>query len=302
MSDQETGPGGPESFGLPPPRPDSSSSGPEGLEARDNTDRARHWSMLLRQKQRWLVLTAAAVAVAVAVVGASAASRSGSAPQPSVAPTAAAPSLPLTSPTARPTAAAPSLPLTSQTAVAGWSTVKGREQVAFDVPPDWTVEAADAFAGFDSHSMTEAPQLVVMHDLASYKSGACPHLQASSRGRAGFVVPGDLAGPDAAAEISEKWAYVVSLDNAGDRPRVGPTTVTPALVAGGTIAAVEATTILTITHPEPCQPPAMAFTAVTFHVAGRLVVFVLYTDEGVADSLGPDVARRIITSLRPVGS
>lgn len=302
MSDQETGPGGPESFGLPPPRPDSSSSGPEGLEARDNTDRPRHWSILLRQKQRWLVLTAAAVVVAVAVAGGFVASRSEREPGPRVAPTAAAPSLPLTSPTARPTAAVPSLPLTSPTAVAGWSTVKGREQVAFDVPADWTVEAADTFAGFDSHSMTEAPQLVVMHDLASYRSGACPHLQASSRGRAGFVVPGDLAGPDAAAEISEKWAYVVSLDNAGERPRVGPTTVTPVLVDGGTIPAVEATTIVSIIHPEPCQPPAMAFTAVTLHVAGQLVVFVLYTDEGVADSLGPDVARRIITSLRPVGS
>lgn len=186
--------------------------------------------------------------------------------------------------------------------VPGWTTVVGRKLVAFDVPSSWAVENGDTLVGFETHSMSDAPQLVVMRDVASYLNGACPHLEASSRGRAGFVVAGDLAGPDAAAEISQRWAYVVSVDSGGERPRLGATTTTPVLVAGGTIAAVEATTILTITHPRPCQAPAMAFTAVSFHVAGQLVVFMLYTDEGVADSLRPEVARRILTSLRPVVS
>jgi len=267
---------------------------------------------------------AAAAVVAVTAAGVFVASRREAAPGPRAGLTLTSPSSSSTSPqssrpsgsatdgtrpgaTASPAAPAapavpvvPALPGHVAAVPPGWTTVVGRERVAFDVPSSWTVEDVDALVGFETHSMTDAPQLAIMHDVASYQNGACPHLEASSRGRAGFVAAGALAGPDAAAEISEKWAYVVSVDSGGERPRLGATSTTPVLVGGGTIAAVEATTILTITHPRPCQAPAMAFTAVSFQVAGQLVVFMLYTDEGVADSLRPDVARRILASLRPV--
>jgi len=77
--------------------------------------------------------------------------------------------------------------------------------------------------------------------------------------------------------------------------------VTTIKVAAGSVEATAATTVLTIPQPQPCQAPWMTFTAVSFEVKGRVVVFMLYLDQGVADALPADVATRILGSLRPIG-
>ncbi len=184
--------------------------------------------------------------------------------------------------------------------VPGWKTVEGREFVAYDVPPDWRVEGGDQLTGYEYHDPSDA-RLVVMHNVASYLPGVCPNLAASNRARTGFVVPAELGPHEAAPELSARWASVAALDQGGREAVVSPTQSVTTTIGGGTITAIESTTLVSFPLPKPCQAGGMAFTAVSFEVKGVVVVFMIHTDEQVADSLSPQVVNGIIASLRPVG-
>ena len=184
--------------------------------------------------------------------------------------------------------------------VPGWRTVEGREFVAYDVPPDWRVEDGDQLTGYEYHDPTDA-RLVVMHNVASYRPGVCPNLVASNRARTGFVVPAELGPHDAAPELSARWASVAALDQGGREAVVSRTQTVTTMIAGGTIAATESTTLVSFPVPKTCQAGGMAFTAVSFEVKGAVVAFMIHTDEQVADSIAPQVVNGIIASLRPVG-
>jgi hypothetical protein len=203
-----------------------------------------------------------------------------------------APRTPTRTPSTQPTPSPPDVPAV----VPGWTAVESRELVAYDVPPDWKVEEGSLLTGF------QAPGgLVIMHNSATFKDGACPADSSSSRGRAGLVSPKGQPAKEAAAAISKQWAEVAALDDGGTGATVGGTTVTTVTVAAGSTEATAATTVLTIPHPQPCQAPSMTFTAVSFEVKGQVVVFMLYLDQGMPDALPQDVAARIIGSLRPIG-
>ena len=180
--------------------------------------------------------------------------------------------------------------------VPGWSAVESRELVVYDVPPDWSVEQGSLLVGFQA-----AAGLVIMHNSATYQDRTCPGDASSSRGRAGLVSTKESSPRGAAAAASEQWAKVAASDDGGPGASVGDTSVTTIKVAAGSVEATAATTVLTIPQPQPCQAPAMTFTAVSFEVEGRVVVFMLYLDQGVADALPADVATRILGSLRPIG-
>lgn len=195
-------------------------------------------------------------------------------------------------PRAAPTPSPPQVPAV----VPGWSAVDSRELVAYDVPPDWSVEQGSLLVGFQAEA-----GLVIMHNSACYQDRACPGDASSSRGRAGLVSTKESSPRQAAAAASEQWAKVAASDDGGPGASVGDTSVTTIKVAAGSVEATAATTVLTIPQPQPCQAPSMTFTAVSFEVKGRVVVFMLYLDQGVADALPADVATRILGSLRPIG-
>lgn len=221
-------------------------------------------------------------------------------PTPTAAPTAAPPTATLPTPT-RPTPGRPGATATPpQVApvVPGWQAVEGREFVAFDVPPDWNVESPTALTGFEASG--GRPQIVIVHNTATYRKGACDGAPSTYRAKAGFVsVKGQTAGT-AATAISAQWAKVAGVHEDGSDSPVGPTQVSTVQIAAGTIAATVATTVLTVTEPGDCPAPAMSFTAVSFSVKGQVVVFILYADQGVADALPDDVAAQVISSLRPI--
>ena len=202
--------------------------------------------------------------------------------------------------TSRPVPLVTPIPPPVGAVVPGWKTVAGREFVAYDVPPDWRVEAGDQLTGYEYHDPSDA-RLVVMHNVASYLPGVCPHLVASNRARTGFVVPAALGPREAAPELSARWASVAALDQGGRQAVVSPTQTVTTTIAGGTVTATESTTLVSFPVPQPCQAGEMAFTAVSFEVRGEVVVFMIHTDEQVADSLAPQVVNRVIDSLRPVG-
>jgi len=180
--------------------------------------------------------------------------------------------------------------------VPGWTAVESRELVAYDVPPDWTVEEGSLLVGFQA-----SDGLVIMHNSATYEDDVCPGSGSSSRGRAGLVSAKEPQARAAAPAVSAQWAKVAASDDGGAGASVGATTLSTVKVAGGSIEATAASTVLTIPRPAPCQAPSMTFTAVSFEVKGRVVVFMLYLVQGVADALAQDIAAQIIGSLRPIG-
>lgn len=221
---------------------------------------------------------------------------------PTASSASASPAAPRQSPTSRTPSRSPTLapatPSPSQVpaVVPGWTAVESRELVAYDVPSDWTVEDGSLLVGFQA-----SDGLVIMHNSATYKDDVCPGTGSSSRGRAGLVSAKQPQARQAAPAVSEQWAKVAASDDGGTGASVGTTTVSTVKVAGGSIEATAASTVLTIPHPEACQAPSMTFTAVSFEVRGRVVVFMLYLDQGVADALAQDVAAGVIGSLRPIG-
>jgi len=318
-------------FGLPEPRTDGRSGGPGDPPAPTGhppPPGGLRWSRVLFVAFVLVVLLGAG-GVAASVVR----DRSGG---PSVAgsaatlgaTTAAAP----TSPTSAAATSAPGPPrsVTSPPGpvvtptpppvapvVPGWQAVAGRELVAYDVPPTWQVEKGDTLTGFEYHDDTDA-RLVTMHNLASYRSGACPAMPGSARARAGFVSPRGGSATAAAPELSQRWAEVATLQLGGRVSDVSPTqTVTTTVdgaavgsgspgsgVAGGAVVATESTTLVrfsSLPRLPACQAPAMTVTAVSFEAHGAVVAFVLWTDEQVADGVTADDANRILRSLRAIG-
>lgn len=255
---------------------------------------------------------AVAVALGLVLTHRPEATRVTTLPTRSVAPSADqpsdTPSNPSGSPSAPPGAGTPSPSSPSPRATAtppqvaavvpGWQAVESREFVAFDVPPDWKIESPSLLSGFETSGGPH--QTVIMHNSATYKRGACDGQSSTYRAKAGFVSPKGQTAGTAAKEISARWATVAGVQTDGSSSPVGPTQVSTAKIAGGSITAAVATTVLTVVEQGDCPAPRMSFTAVSFSVKGQVVVFMLYADRGVSDALPEDIATQVISSLRPI--
>lgn len=310
-----------DAFGLPPARPgpddDAGSAPTSGSDEQPTETTVFRRSGPLSGRRRGGIIAVAVAAVALLagggigaahLVGRGEGGRATAVATSSVTPPADASrraptpgaSTPDTPRTSRPVPLVTPIPPPVAAVVPGWQTVEGREFVAYDVPPDWRVEGGDQLTGYEYHDPSDA-RLVVMHNVASYLPGVCPGRAASNRARTGFVVPAELGPHEAAPELSARWASVAALDQGGREAVVSPTQTVTTVIADGTITATESTTLVSFPVPAVCQAGGMAFTAVSFEVKGEVVVFMIHTDERVADSLAPVVVNRVIASLRPVG-
>lgn len=224
--------------------------------------------------------------------------------QPNVSPTTspvAGPSGPTQcgTPSGRnPTSGATATPPQVAPVVPGWQPVEGRGFVAFDVPPGWSIESPSAIAKLGNAGGPH--EMVLMHYPATYNRGACDATSTTYRPKAGFVSRrGQTAGRPAEAILASR-ARVAGAHAGGSASPVDSRQVSAVRVAGASITADVATTVLTVTEPGDCPTPRMSITAVSFAVEGQIMVSMLYGDQGVPDALPQDVATQVITSLRPI--
>jgi hypothetical protein len=197
----------------------------------------------------------------------------------------------------------PSLPSVSPS-IAGWQPVSSiADGLTFDVPPDWTVEAPGAIVGFEAAN----GRLLAMHGVSQFESNFCPTLDVSARAQAGFTtIDADEATSvaDAAAQTVISWSQAAY----GSPDGVTPPAVTVSeaktvRVLAGAVDAEEVTATVRPADPNDCSPPSVSITAVALPLsvdpsASAYHVHLLLADQQVTGAVTPDVAARIVTTIR----
>lgn len=188
--------------------------------------------------------------------------------------------------------------------VPGWQPVSSiADGLSFDVPPDWTVEAPGAIVGFE----TSSGRLLAMHGVSRFESNFCPTLDVSARAQAGFTtIDSDEATSvaDAAAQTVMDWSQAAYGSPDGlTPPAVTVSTAKSVPVLAGSVGAEEVTATVHPADPNDCSPPTVSITAVALPLsvdpsASAYHVHLLLADQQVTDAVTPDVAARIVTSIR----
>lgn len=175
--------------------------------------------------------------------------------------------------------------------IAGWQGVlSAQDKAAYDVPPGWRIEDPGFVSGFEGNSQR-------VHGVSTYKPEACPDVDGSIRGRAGFGAPEKDDPASAARAAATRWAEAAAgVERGSDKVTVGsPKSVQ---IDGGKLTAK----VVTASAKGPkgsCSAPKVQATAAAFESDGQTVLFVLYVDKGVDDELDDGIANTIISSLRP---
>lgn len=186
--------------------------------------------------------------------------------------------------------------------VPGWQVVKrGERNVAFDVPPDWSLDSEGTTIGFEDKDGNPA---VAMGAPAYYKHDWCTTGDSTAdRGAAGSKGANGAKSIRNAAEVqAEAWAYwAYQSDGKGtfskaqrSRPFQNSYGIT------GWQAQASATGI---PRTSKCSSDGAAYTVAWVDPTQsdptkRLVVWVLYCDRGVADELPESTIEKIKSSIR----
>jgi hypothetical protein len=180
----------------------------------------------------------------------------------------------------------------------GWQgLVSTRDKVAYDLPPQGWSTTPGTEDGFDT-----GPAKIVLHDASLYKLGACPQLEGSIRGRAGFVTAGQIDVGNAARGAVRLWQQASTAGADGKAPDVPQPPTAPLSLAGGAIQATTATATFKPGPGEECGPPSIKVTSVAFKVGEQTVCFLLALDQETPDTLPEADAQKILASLRPAQS
>ncbi len=190
-----------------------------------------------------------------------------------------------------------------QPVIPGWKVVRrGERNVAFDVPPDWTVDSEGMSIGFEDKKGN--PQ-VVMGAPAYYKHEWC---KASDGGTADRAATGTKGGSgasslrSAAENEAEAWAYwAYQTDGKGTFSKAQNS---KAFSNSHGISGWQAqATASNIPKANKCTPPGgIAYTVAWLDPAQKAtaVVWVLYADTGVSDQLSQAIVDKIKSSIRPL--
>ncbi|SEG71019.1 hypothetical protein SAMN05216223_108330 [Actinacidiphila yanglinensis] len=187
--------------------------------------------------------------------------------------------------------------------IPGWKVVKRDERnVAFDVPPDWTVDTEGMSIGFTDKKGD--PQ-VVMSAPAYYKHAWCTTKDGDSDRAAVGTKGGSGAKSlkNAADNEAEAWAYWAYQDN-------GKGTFSKAKDskafkdAYGISGWQSEATATNVPKANKCSSPGgVAYTVAWLDPAQKTptpVVWVLYADTGVSDQLAQSVVDKIKSTIRPL--
>jgi hypothetical protein len=187
--------------------------------------------------------------------------------------------------------------------IPGWKVVRrGERNVAFDVPPNWSVDKEGTSIGYDDNKGNPA---VVMSAPAYYKHAWCK----SSDGTADRAATGTKGGSgakslrSAAESEAEAWAYWAYQDN-------GKGTFSKAQDskafhnAHGITGWQAQATASALPKANKCSAPGgVAHTVAWLDPAQKTptpVVWVLYADTGVSDQLSQSIVHQIEGSIRPL--
>jgi hypothetical protein len=193
------------------------------------------------------------------------------------------------------TAPAPSANNKVASTTPGWQGILStKDNVAYDLPPDGWDTRPGFISGYDSGSVK-----ATIHESSTYKMGACPDVDGSDRGKAGFMSAGDNAVDVAARGSVRLWAQAAGTGDDGKVPDVPlpPTTQIP--IDGGKLQATSSTVTFTPPADEGCRAPSVQVTSAAFKVGTQTVCFLLVLDQQVPDALPAADAQKILASLRP---
>lgn len=188
--------------------------------------------------------------------------------------------------------------------IPGWKVVRrGARNVAFDVPPDWTVDEEGLSIGFSDKS--GKPE-VVMGAPAYYKHDWCSTGGDMGADRAAVGTKGGAGAKSlrqAAESEAEAWAYWAYQDN-------GKGTFSKAQNskefhdAYGISGWQAQATATKLPKSNKCSPPSgIAYTVAWLDPAQKTptaVVWVLYADTGVKDQLSQSIVDKIKSTIRPI--
>ncbi|MBM9509583.1 hypothetical protein [Actinacidiphila acididurans] len=186
--------------------------------------------------------------------------------------------------------------------IPGWKVVKRTERnVAFDVPPNWTVDDEGTEIGFEDKSGNPA---VAMGAPAFYKRNECTAGSQSADGAgAGTKGANGAKSVRNAAEVAaESWAYWGFQQN-------GKGTFSKALDskafhnAHGITGWQAMATATNVPHANKCVTDGAAYTVAwidptVLDPSKRLVVWVLYCERGVTDQVPAATIRKIESTIR----
>ncbi|WP_157856366.1 hypothetical protein [Actinacidiphila yeochonensis] len=188
--------------------------------------------------------------------------------------------------------------------IPGWKVVRGGERnVAFDVPPDWTVDAESMSIGFEDDN--GKPQ-EVMSSPAYYQHDWCDPGDSVGADR-GAVGTKGAAGAGSLREAAEteaaSWAYWAYQDKG--KGTFSKAEDSRAFHNDHGISGWQAQATATgLPKADKCSPPGgIAYTVAWMDPSQRLptpVVWVLYADTGMNDQLAQSVVDRIKSTIRPL--
>lgn len=187
--------------------------------------------------------------------------------------------------------------------IPGWKVVRrGERNVAFDVPPDWTVDSEGMSIGFDDNKGKPA---AIMSAPAYYKHEWCkPPEGTADRADAGTKGASGAKSLRSAAESeAEAWAYWAYQDNG--KGTFSKAQDSKAFTNSHGISGWQAqATASNIPKANKCTPPGgIAYTVAWLDPAQKTptpVVWVLYADTGVSDQLSQTIVDKIKSTIRPL--
>jgi hypothetical protein len=182
-----------------------------------------------------------------------------------------------------------------QSTTPGWQGILStKDNVAYDLPPDGWDTRPGFISGYDSGSVK-----AYIHESSTYQAGACPAVNGSNRGKAGFMTAGDTAVDVAARGSVRLWAQAAGTGDDGKVPDVPLPGTTQIPIDGGKIQATSSAVTFTPPASDTCGAPSVLVTSVAFKVGPQTVCFILALDQQVPDALPAEDAQKILASLRP---
>jgi len=187
--------------------------------------------------------------------------------------------------------------------IPGWKVDRrGERNVAFDVPPDWTVAEEGLSIGFDDNKGGPA---VIMGAPAYYKHNWCTSGSSTADRAAVGTKGGSGAKSLRAAAESEAtaWAYWAYQDNG--KGTFSKAQNSKAFHNSHGITGWQAqATASNVPKANKCSSPGgIAYTVAWLDPAQKTptpVIWVLYADTGVSDQLAQSVVNQIESTIRPL--
>lgn len=188
--------------------------------------------------------------------------------------------------------------------IPGWKVViRSERNVAFDVPPDWTVDGEGMTIGFSDKKGDPA---VAMSAPAYYKHDWCKNGNSTAdRAAVGTKGANGAKSVRNAAEVqAESWAYWAYQDN--DKGTFSKVQNSKAFHNAQGISGWQASaTASNIPKTSKCSADGAAYTVAwtdptQTDPTKKLVVWVLYADRGVPDQLSESMIDKIKSTIRPL--